>query len=151
MSIQELGSLGEIIAAIATVATLAYLAIQIRQSARVAQSQVERDVVNSPVTLAVGQDPDLARVFREGCADFEALSTDDRVRFAFLMTNLFASYQVHFGSHQMRLLSLENYTALTRTMESLIVLPGVTSWWRSYRFNFTTSFQNEVLRLAGER
>ena len=34
MSIQDLGSIGELIAALATVATLAYLAVQIRQNTR---------------------------------------------------------------------------------------------------------------------
>ena len=32
MTIQDLGSIGELVAAIATIATLAYLAIQIRQN-----------------------------------------------------------------------------------------------------------------------
>ena len=37
LSIQDLGSIGELIGAIATVATLAYLALQIRQSTKVAE------------------------------------------------------------------------------------------------------------------
>lgn len=38
MSIQDLGSLGELVAAIATIATLIYLATQIRQNTRMLES-----------------------------------------------------------------------------------------------------------------
>ena len=34
MTIQDLGSIGELIAAVATLATLVYLAVQIRQNSR---------------------------------------------------------------------------------------------------------------------
>ncbi len=42
MSIQDLGSLGELVAAIATVATLIYLAVQIRASNRLARAGASR-------------------------------------------------------------------------------------------------------------
>lgn len=42
MTLQELGSLGEIIAAIATVATLIYLAIQVQASNRLARAEASR-------------------------------------------------------------------------------------------------------------
>ncbi len=45
MTIQDLGSLGELIAAVATVATLVYLALQIRQNTRVLRHAAERATV----------------------------------------------------------------------------------------------------------
>ena len=39
MTIQDLGSLGELIAALATVLTLGYLALQLRQNAKALRSQ----------------------------------------------------------------------------------------------------------------
>ena len=39
MTIQDLGSIGELIAAIATVATLVYLAVQLKQNTRALRSQ----------------------------------------------------------------------------------------------------------------
>jgi hypothetical protein len=42
LTIQDLGSIGELIAAIATVATLAYLALQIRQNTRAIQGSALR-------------------------------------------------------------------------------------------------------------
>ena len=39
MTVQDLGSLGELIAAVATVTTLVYLAIQLKQNTRELRSQ----------------------------------------------------------------------------------------------------------------
>jgi hypothetical protein len=39
MTIQDLGSLGELIAAVATVATLVYLSIQLKRNTRAQRSQ----------------------------------------------------------------------------------------------------------------
>lgn len=59
MTIQDLGSLGELVAAIATVATLIYLAIQIRASNRLARAEASRTPnsdLNS-INAAFGTDP----------------------------------------------------------------------------------------------
>ena len=40
MSIQDLGSIGELVAAVATIATLLYLSLQIRQTIRISRSSV---------------------------------------------------------------------------------------------------------------
>ena len=56
MTIQELGSLGELIAAIATVITLAYLALQIRQSAKVTgQSAVHSSIESGTQPRGTGR------------------------------------------------------------------------------------------------
>ena len=44
MTIQDLGSLGELIAAVATVATLVYLAIQLKQNTLALRSQTFQPV-----------------------------------------------------------------------------------------------------------
>ena len=59
VTIQDLGSLGELVAAIATVATLIYLAIQIRASNRLARAEASRTPnsdLNS-INAAFGTDP----------------------------------------------------------------------------------------------
>lgn len=59
VTIQDLGSLGELVAAIATVATLIYLAIQIRASNRLARAEASRTPnsdLNS-INSSFGTDP----------------------------------------------------------------------------------------------
>jgi hypothetical protein len=57
VTIQDLGSIGELVAAVATVATLFYLALQIRGSTRVARSEAAQNVIGSAISpnLALAQ------------------------------------------------------------------------------------------------
>ncbi len=144
MTIEQLGSIGEIIGAIATVATLGYLAIQIRQSSRVALAQAEREINNLGVTLAVSQDPDLARLYRAGCADFAGLSADEQVRFSFLMSNLFSNYQSHLACHDKGLLPEERRNTTIGTIRFMVRQPGVRTWWEASKFHFAPTFVAEV-------
>jgi len=83
MTIQDLGSIGELVAAVATVATLAYLAISIRQNTRALRSSVHHALSDSHAhyNLLLAQDADLAKLFNAGAADLDALSPEDRHRF----------------------------------------------------------------------
>ena len=64
MSIQDLGSIGELIAAVATIATLAYLAIQMRQNTRALTSSTFQEISNdmSVSSQAVSTNPELSAV-----------------------------------------------------------------------------------------
>jgi hypothetical protein len=64
MSIQELGSLGELIAAIATVFTLVYLAVQINQNTGAVKASVLEVTGSRSMELAkfVANDPELSRI-----------------------------------------------------------------------------------------
>ena len=51
MTIQDVGSLGELIAAVATIAPLAYLAIQIRQSTTSTRTGIDQEIVSTSIGL----------------------------------------------------------------------------------------------------
>ncbi len=71
VTIQDLGSLGELIAAVATVATLVYLALQIRQNTRTLRHAAERAVLedaNSWRTNLI-RDHGVAELYRKGLLD----------------------------------------------------------------------------------
>jgi hypothetical protein len=76
VTIQDLGSLGELIAAVATVATLGYLAVQIRQNTRATHAASVQDagagLVNA-VTL-MSQNPENADVVHRGLFHYDHLS-----------------------------------------------------------------------------
>jgi hypothetical protein len=68
MTIQDLGSLGELIAAIATVATLIYLATQLRQNSNQLRGDAIVSINNTEEALVedLRDDEDLARVLING-------------------------------------------------------------------------------------
>jgi hypothetical protein len=92
VTIQDLGSLGELVAASATVATLIYLAIQIRASNRLARAEASRTPnsdLNS-LNAAFGTDPTFRAAMRRvltGSSRTE-LEADDRLVLDFYLISI---------------------------------------------------------------
>ena len=65
LSIQDLGSIGELIAAIATIATLFYLAQQLRMNTRIVRATASANTQDSLAVIneLVASDPKLAKLF----------------------------------------------------------------------------------------
>ncbi len=115
MTIQDYGSIGELIAAIATVATLAYLAIQIRHNTAVGRATGTAAVTSAYIefSLLLSQDAELARVYFSGLADPEALKADEYARFdlamgAYVQVTLQAYYLHQEGALSEVILSRES-------------------------------------------
>lgn len=147
MTIQELGSLGELIAAIATVVTLAYLAVQIRQNTRLMAftlAQTNRDIRGEP-TRILASDPDAARVFRTGLVDPSGLGDRERYQFDALMTLVVNGYeQAH---------SQGTLAEMTEQSAWILSQPGVRVWWAefgrsTYSESFCSSFEAALERRA---
>ena len=95
MSIQDLGSIGELLAAIATIATLAYLAVQLRQntaSVRASSAVAYTEAIRS-TNLVIVQDPELVELFWSGLANRAALNDENRRRFDFLISSQTQSFE----------------------------------------------------------
>ena len=82
VTVQDYGSIGELIGAIATVATLAYLASQIRQNTRaVRAAAVDSSISHSmDVRKSLYESEALTRIYNSGSHDPQALSQEDLVR-----------------------------------------------------------------------
>ncbi len=83
MTIEQFGSVGEIIGAAATVAMLAYLAVQIRQNNRLVAASIadsSRDSMNELARI-LGANPEAARVYAAGVQDPSSLSLHETVQF----------------------------------------------------------------------
>ena len=90
MTLEDLGNIGEFVGAIGVVVSLLYLAIQIRRSNLLATAESNRFGQHAPIEpiMAIVQDPEVARIFREGLGDRDALSSDEKVRFDMLLGSL---------------------------------------------------------------
>ena len=146
MTIQDLGSIGELIAAIATVATLAYLAVQIRQntiSNRDANLQATHDMIlraNQP-SLESREIMDLAI---RGTADPTSLDPVESMRFHILWMNSFFMYQdVFFRAARSQ---IEPYLrdGVESHMFEYLNTPGLASWWEENKQRFAEEFRDYV-------
>ncbi len=89
--ITTLAAWGEFLGGIAVVVSLVYLASQIRQNSKLVRASTTSADANSgnAFSLAIVQDPEVARIYWEGSADRDALSEPDRRRFDPLITMSF--------------------------------------------------------------
>jgi hypothetical protein len=95
VTIQDLGSIGELLAAIATIATLAYLAVQLKQSTAStrASSAAAHSEANRNMNLVMAQDAGLTSLYWSGLANRSALGDEDRKRFDFVLGSHIMSFE----------------------------------------------------------
>ena len=143
MSIQDLGSFGELIAAIATVATLAYLALQIKRNTAATHSTSFHSVSDSMnhINMGIAQSSDLARIWLSGSTNRAALSAEERHQFDLVLLSYFhvfetIHYQAQMGAGDKDLVIAEE-SSLTR----LFGMPGVCEWWAENPYAFGPEFR----------
>ncbi len=83
LDITTLAAWGEFIGGIAVVVSLIYLAGQIRQNSRLlrASTASATTTANTAINTLIVQDSEVARIYSDGMADPDSLSTADRQRF----------------------------------------------------------------------
>lgn len=146
MTLQDLGSLGELIGSIATVATLAYLALQIRQSNRGARvsSYYETASNITAVGLAVAQSEEMSRIWAGGMAEPERLSAAERERFELLMVVYFHQNQAEYLAHVHGFGEPDVWLAKLRELRLFLAQPGVRGAWERYRSMLGDDFRRFV-------
>jgi hypothetical protein len=136
MTVNELGSLGELIAAIATIATLVYLALQIRQNTsllRLSETRGIQDDADRWRALLI-EHKEVAHIYRRGLTDPDSLDADDRLRFRMLQDQLFYSWQAIF-------MQSPNHSQLPPSyIKGTFSQPGGRQYWQKSRHLFREDF-----------
>ena len=130
MTIQDLGSIGELVAAIATVATLIYLALQIRANTRALKIDARRsesEIVGGFYANAIIGSSDVARIFNAGLADPTSLAPEEATRFLFLMGRLLGAESSFFDEVRSDLVSTEELERRKRNLIRFIATHSCTS------------------------
>ena len=150
MTIQDLGSLGELIAAVATLATLIYLALQIRQNTRSNQAASFHAIYDSMnhVNVSVIQNSELTRVWLAGSQERSALNPEELHKFDFTLLSYFhvfetLHYQARLGAGDQDLVIAEE-----RSIRNLLLLSGVREWWSENPYAFGPEFRSHIDGLA---
>jgi hypothetical protein len=163
MTIQDWGALGEIISAIAVVASLVYLAVQIRQNTQQISHSIEATRIASlerniesanRMREVMIVNPGLAELFIQGARDFDALSGGDRLRFEFLLRNIFAAFQGAYVRHRSIGDDPDELRGVARMIESILENPGVQSCFERIDADWRPEFRdfvNERISAINER
>ncbi|HUL75327.1 MAG TPA: hypothetical protein VLT86_19600, partial [Vicinamibacterales bacterium] len=88
--------------------TLIYLALQIRHNSEVLEAQIEDAIATGFMSLnaTVASNPQLGRIFVQGCEDHDALNAEERIQFNFILRA--------YGSHYLRMFQLYRQGVLPR-------------------------------------
>ncbi len=153
MTIQDLGSLGELIAAVATIATLFYLAMQIRASTVVARAEAQRGAQSAavPTQLAIAQDPELAALFLRGLADYPNLDPVEATRFALLLPSLLDGVMRIMRDSELGLADDDDVELARATVKRFLSARGGRAWFEDYASSLPKPFARFVAREITER
>lgn len=146
MTIQELGSLGELIGAIATVATLVYLAVQIRTNTQTVRSAATQSVHEAFATWyrMLATDADLAQITAAGLQDYESLSDAERARFVATFMSFLSCWQDAFIKWREGALSRELWSGWEQVSMNLFMAPGGRAFWGERGYLFGDEFRRYV-------
>jgi hypothetical protein len=154
VTIQDVGSIGELIGAVATVATLLYLATQIRQNTATgrATAAIAANQSNASFNRFLAEDQTANRIFWKGLATPRELSEAEWMQFTQIASlqsnNLQQSYALyHEGS-----LSASSWHAQREAIRWFATQPGFQKYWDEWGAMHEpgyASFVNELIH-AGE-
>ncbi len=142
MSIQDLGSIGELVAAIATVATLVYLAIQVRHNTRALKASTFENVSSEmgQNVVPILMTSDLADIYARVLQDPDSLSAGERVRISAMYVSSFRKLESVFVQTQLGSIDAEYAEGFERSLISLGKTPFGEQWWASAKQLFYKHF-----------
>ncbi len=155
MTIQELGSIGELLAAIATIATLAYLALQIRQSNRSHQLSAVTRISESTESWIdrVIEDPGMLDVYVRAMTDYDSLDRNERIRFQMLVMRFLRGVEGAWLQVEWGLVEDEYWEGFKGSLRLIVGSPGGRKALERNRSQLTPSFAvaiDEILGAAPE-
>ena len=135
MTIEAIGSIGELVAAIATIATLFYLAMQIRHSSEATRAASQQDLLDTSFDASweLGRDVELARIVGAGLLDFDGLDDRDKTRFSHLVQRYVGNLEKGLRLREAGLIDREALDSVGGGVIVVIKSPGGAAWWQSYR------------------
>jgi hypothetical protein len=149
VTIQDWGSIGEVIAAVATVATLIYLALQIRANTtalRMESRRAESQSGDVYISAIIGS-PDVARMFNEGLADPTRLCPEDVTRFSFLLGSFVGAEATAFDEVKIGFAPGHTLDRRKQTLSRFLLSPGGRWFWQRFAGDYPSEFRSYVDRI----
>ena len=123
--------------------TVVYLALQVKASTKATYSQTYHLATSALAEMAgiVGQDRELARIFRIGMADPDALSEDESIQFGYLGISLFRRFENVFFQYELGMIDEDFWVGHRDNTLWFFRRPGMQAWWKDRKFAFSKRFR----------
>ena len=125
MTIQDIGSIGELIGAVAVIISLIYLATQIRQNTRAVRIQITQAIMESSNQIgnALSQ-PEVDRIYRKGRKHPESLTVDEKAQFMLIAGQVFNLYEGLYLHHKAGAINDDFFNNRWKTFQRMLKQPG---------------------------
>ena len=143
MDWNAVSAIAGIFAAIFVALTVVYLALQIKSSTKATHSQTYHLATSALAEMAaiVGSDKELARIFRIGMADPDALTEDEFTQFGYLGISLFRRFESVYFQYQSGMIDEDFWIGHRENILWFFHRPGTQRWWKDRKSAFSKRFR----------
>jgi hypothetical protein len=146
LTLQDLGSIGELLGAIGVILSLVYLAVQIRQNTnalRASSNHSLNDAFSGFLTLLV-ENERASDILSRGAENLESLDAKDCDTFYSLLGLLFNHFENCHLHYRKGLLDPDQWARWRIAIGWYAGLPGVSVWWQNRGGIFSPQFREFV-------
>ena len=142
MTIQDLGSIGELIAALVTVLTLGYLAIQLKMNTNVLRSQTfQQSSMDMSLTAnAISSSNELASILIKAKDGLDILNPVERLRFHFWMLVAIRRFEAIYIQGVYGSIDPVRIKGFEKSIITLLASGGSNDWWKITKNAFSRDF-----------
>lgn len=146
MTLQDIGSIGELIAAIATVITLVYLAIQIRHGTEVVRNTQSQEFVRWRVDLLAPAitDREMTALWIKGGDHFDELDPVDQRRLVFFEWRAISGWSHYYHMRERGLIEDHHWSELMFLFERIGARQAMRAAWQENRGAYSEGFRTFI-------
>ena len=146
MNWEAISAISQIIGSVAVVLSVLYLGIQVHQSTRIARLSAQDAATTAlrDVTKPFAENAELARIWRLGLEDLQALSAEDQARFFHSTYQFLKAFETIHFHHAYKLMDDQVWQGWCGLLQHYIVSPGIEYYWERRRDLFSSRFQKFV-------
>ncbi len=132
LTLEGLGSIGELIGGLAVAVSLVYLAIQVRQGTKTTRAEMlqQHSLSLQSTLLAIGSDAQASRVLNAGLRSWDDLSEEEPGQFSLMMAGTFQGFESVFYQYRSGLLEEELWQSYQTRLRWYVARRGVRAWWK---------------------
>jgi hypothetical protein len=149
MNWEAISAVSQLVGSIAVVFSVLYLAMQVHRSTRVAKLAAQDAAATAlrDVTKPFAENAELARIWRVGLENLQALSAEDQARFFHSTYQFLKAYETIHFHHVYGLMDEQIWQGWCRLLQHYIASPGFDHYWRLRHDLFSKRFQEFVATL----
>jgi hypothetical protein len=141
MNWESIGAIAEVVGVVAILVSIVYLATQVRQSNEIATAEAEREILQSWMHGLEGfvASQNTTEFFLKGLADFDALTSIEKTRLSYRLTELNMVYISALENEKKGLIAPHLVEAFGNVFFSYVNSRGGRQWWAMHREFFTNT------------